>query len=110
MAAAARFAIGCGLHQITPEHALDSALLGAPEDFVELGDRIYMFWFLFIVDRVGSLWYGLPQSFANEVRRPRMNHRLIVTLNLDHFYRRLRRLGLVPRTIMRRCAFSAKYP
>ncbi|KDQ16051.1 hypothetical protein BOTBODRAFT_266526 [Botryobasidium botryosum FD-172 SS1] len=64
--AAARFAIGCGLHKITPQNPSVSGLLNPPKDSIELGDRIHTFWFLFIVDRGGSLWSGFPPSLTDE--------------------------------------------
>ncbi|KDQ16052.1 hypothetical protein BOTBODRAFT_266530 [Botryobasidium botryosum FD-172 SS1] len=64
--AAARFAIGCGLHKITPRNPSILGLLDPPRDNIELGDRIHTFWFLFIVDRGGSLWCGLPQSLTDK--------------------------------------------
>ncbi|KDQ16048.1 hypothetical protein BOTBODRAFT_173329 [Botryobasidium botryosum FD-172 SS1] len=64
--AAMRFAMACGLHRITPHNPSPSGLLNPPKDDIELGDRIHTFWYLFISDRGGCLWCGLPQSIADE--------------------------------------------
>ncbi|KDQ07188.1 hypothetical protein BOTBODRAFT_39020 [Botryobasidium botryosum FD-172 SS1] len=65
----ARFALACRLHQIDScslEASKASPLLGPPRDLVDLGDRIYLFWGLFCMDRIGSLIANLPSAFSKE--------------------------------------------
>ncbi|KDQ07109.1 hypothetical protein BOTBODRAFT_60210 [Botryobasidium botryosum FD-172 SS1] len=63
-------AFACGLNHIG---SLDldaqggpTALLGPAGDLIELGDRINMFWSIFNLDRLGSLFAGVPCGPADE--------------------------------------------
>ncbi|KDQ14231.1 hypothetical protein BOTBODRAFT_354104 [Botryobasidium botryosum FD-172 SS1] len=65
-----RFAAGCGLHAIPPLSAVIRpnclSMLNPPHDLLELGERINTFWMLFCLDRLGSIFTGLPISFPDE--------------------------------------------
>ncbi|KDQ21261.1 hypothetical protein BOTBODRAFT_61001 [Botryobasidium botryosum FD-172 SS1] len=69
ISAAARFAVGCGLHKIK-SLALDAQtptpLLSPSIDLIELGDRINMFWLLVCFDRVGSLVLAVPETITDK--------------------------------------------
>ncbi|KDQ21140.1 hypothetical protein BOTBODRAFT_49840 [Botryobasidium botryosum FD-172 SS1] len=63
ISATIRFAMACQLHEINPDmNTNQNPLLAPPRDLIELGDRIYLFWSLFCIDRSGSLITGLPSE------------------------------------------------
>ncbi|KDQ07181.1 hypothetical protein BOTBODRAFT_615635 [Botryobasidium botryosum FD-172 SS1] len=69
MSTAIRFAMACGLHRIDTYDLCSSHLspiLAPPESLIDLGDRIYMFWGLFCLDRAGSLITGFPAAFPDD--------------------------------------------
>lgn len=73
--AAARFSLACGMHKIRTRSVeatasdpdLASSLLGPPADTIELGERINIFWVIFVMDRMNSLTMNLPHTFSDEV-------------------------------------------
>ncbi|KDQ13692.1 hypothetical protein BOTBODRAFT_365219 [Botryobasidium botryosum FD-172 SS1] len=69
ISAAARFAVGCGLHQIgslSLDAQVPSALLFPCLELAELGDRITIFWELVCFDRVGSIFLDVPATIADK--------------------------------------------
>ncbi|KDQ21262.1 hypothetical protein BOTBODRAFT_61002 [Botryobasidium botryosum FD-172 SS1] len=69
ISAAARFAVGCGLHQISSlslEAQAPSALLSPCSDLVELGDRIILFWKLMCFDRAVSILLDVPSTITDK--------------------------------------------
>jgi hypothetical protein len=66
-----QIAMACNLHKIPSSvdlKAFPPSLLPPPADAFELVERINAFWFIFVVDRVGSLSCGLPIAVTDEVR------------------------------------------
>jgi len=65
-----RFAVGCGLHAIPPLNTMATrgcqSMLHPAHDVLEVGERINTFWMLFCLDRIGSIFAGLPTSLADE--------------------------------------------
>lgn len=77
----AQFAVACGMHRIT-SHKLaniyqtvqgvrssspdDWVMIGRPQDDVELGERIYLWWSIFLLDKAGSITVGLPSALPND--------------------------------------------
>jgi len=64
-----RFALACGLHEIT---SLDipsrqHSLLEPPNNLAELGERINLFWMLYINDRAASIVYRLPVAMSDKL-------------------------------------------
>ncbi|KDQ21631.1 hypothetical protein BOTBODRAFT_208982 [Botryobasidium botryosum FD-172 SS1] len=69
-----QFALACGLHEIT---SLDlsrwpSGLLQPPTNLAELGERLNLFWMLFINDRLGCLLSGSPVLMPDRVYLPQI--------------------------------------
>ncbi|KAG8888812.1 hypothetical protein FRB98_006708 [Tulasnella sp. 332] len=80
--AAARFAISCGLHllKVKPEGtqgtlaffnpsapvAGDRNILPPPEDTIAVGERVNLFWSIFLADRTGAIGTGLPVVIRDE--------------------------------------------
>lgn len=65
-----RFAIACGLHNISdPEESMQqfSGLLHPPKDKVELFERVNLWWAVYQLDRGAAVGGGLPRSIADEV-------------------------------------------
>ncbi|KAF8671216.1 GAL4-like Zn(II)2Cys6 (or C6 zinc) binuclear cluster DNA-binding domain [Rhizoctonia solani] len=72
-ASVARFAISCGLHQLSTldlrSHSPGSRaplLLPPPTDFIALGERIHAFWAIYNLDRTISAVAGLPSTFGDD--------------------------------------------
>lgn len=72
----AKFTIACGLHKIKSRvcgsHAVwdgspSKVMLPPPADDIEVGERIYAFWQIFMVERMVSASGGIPSIFENEV-------------------------------------------
>lgn len=87
-----QFAIACGLHQITlatltdaqrskklhltytpwnshvsrQNQGIAAGTLEPPQDGVELGERIYVWWCLYLLDKMGSTTLGLPSAIPDE--------------------------------------------
>ncbi|KDQ21258.1 hypothetical protein BOTBODRAFT_196950 [Botryobasidium botryosum FD-172 SS1] len=73
LSSAMRFSVGCGLHAIDSlslDRQAHNPLLPPCADLVELGDRINTFWFLFSVDRAGSLLAAVPETISDHARKP----------------------------------------
>ncbi|KAG9001585.1 accessory factor associated with RNA polymerase II [Tulasnella sp. JGI-2019a] len=80
--AAARFAISSGLHllKVKPEGVQgtlgffnpptpvsgDRKILAPPEDSIALGERVNLFWSIFLADRTGAIGTGLPVVIRDE--------------------------------------------
>ncbi|KDQ11068.1 hypothetical protein BOTBODRAFT_57612 [Botryobasidium botryosum FD-172 SS1] len=64
-----RFALACGLHEITSLDAgpQPGSLLPPPRDLIELGERINLFWMLFANDRAGSVMARLPVAMPDKI-------------------------------------------
>ncbi|CAK9783250.1 hypothetical protein CC85DRAFT_281995 [Cutaneotrichosporon oleaginosum] len=106
---AARLAFSCGLHQIPssvfqpsriPTDPNRGRLLGVmrsrawllfpPKDAIELGERIWAFWNIYIVDRTGAIGSQQPPSIPDyEVRtpfpKPLYEYELGLTTHKDDF-------------------------
>ncbi|KAG8968028.1 hypothetical protein FRC03_008893 [Tulasnella sp. 419] len=82
---AARFAMASSLHLLkvkvdnamgtltffTPGDSFEKSLLGPPKDFIDLAERINLFWSIFIADRTSSIATGLPVVIPDdEVETP----------------------------------------
>ncbi|CEL54504.1 hypothetical protein RSOLAG1IB_07107 [Rhizoctonia solani AG-1 IB] len=72
-ASVARFAISCGLHQLSTldlrSHSPGSrapSLLPPPTDYLALGERIHSFWAIYNLDRTLSVVAGLPSAFGDD--------------------------------------------
>ncbi|CAE6377639.1 unnamed protein product [Rhizoctonia solani] len=72
-ASVARFAISCGLHQLSTldlrSHSPGSrapSLLPPPTDYLALGERIHSFWAIYHLDRTISAVAGLPSAFGDD--------------------------------------------
>ncbi|WWC95459.1 hypothetical protein V866_002323 [Kwoniella sp. B9012] len=104
---AARLAVSCGLHQIPssvfkpsnlPHLNADlvgmmrhrSYVLPPPKDAIELGERIWCFWSIYVTDRCGSISTQWPPAISDEVvttpfPRPLHEYELgLVTEQDDH--------------------------
>ncbi|KDQ21633.1 hypothetical protein BOTBODRAFT_26065 [Botryobasidium botryosum FD-172 SS1] len=68
IAGALRFALACGLHEITSLEtpSRHQALLEPANNLVELGDRINLFWMLYANDRAGSIICRLPVAMPDK--------------------------------------------
>ncbi|KDQ11069.1 hypothetical protein BOTBODRAFT_465038 [Botryobasidium botryosum FD-172 SS1] len=63
-----RFALACGLHEITSlETATTGSLLSPARDLVEVGERINLFWMLYANDRAGSMLNRLPVAMPDKI-------------------------------------------
>ncbi|WVW86826.1 hypothetical protein I302_108881 [Kwoniella bestiolae CBS 10118] len=105
---AARLALSCGLHQIpssvykpTNLPHLNADLVGMmrhrsyvlppPKDAIELGERIWCFWSIYVTDRCGSISTQWPPAISDEVvttpfPRPLHEYELgLVTEQDDHY-------------------------
>ncbi|KDQ10710.1 hypothetical protein BOTBODRAFT_57914 [Botryobasidium botryosum FD-172 SS1] len=73
--ACARFALACGLHKIASRVEINSdkwttspaTLLAPPVDFIDLGDRINVFWMVFMLERTFASGKHLTSTFVDEV-------------------------------------------
>jgi hypothetical protein len=72
---AVRLAVGLGLHQLHPIgdpsvsacHQLNTFVpVAAPQDDMDMTDRIFAFWQVFVVDRCWSVFHGLPLAFPEK--------------------------------------------
>jgi len=74
IAACARFTLACGLHKITSRIEINSdkwtssaaTLLPPPADFIELGERINVFWMVFMIERVFASGNHFTSAFLDE--------------------------------------------
>lgn len=71
-ASVVRFAVSCGLHQLTHNlspHSPSSRappILPPPADYVALWERIHAFWAIFTLDRTVVSVTGLPSAFGDD--------------------------------------------
>ncbi|KAF8602779.1 hypothetical protein BDV93DRAFT_188029 [Ceratobasidium sp. AG-I] len=71
-ASVARFAVSCGLHQLThnlPPHSPTTRsppILPPPADYTALWERIHAFWAIFTLDRTVGAVTGLPSAFGDD--------------------------------------------
>ncbi|KAG5643559.1 hypothetical protein DXG03_000653 [Asterophora parasitica] len=71
---AIRLAVGLGFHQIQPPSAISPAYshhihpipISPPRDIIELSDRIFAFWQVFMIDRCWSAADELPLAFPDK--------------------------------------------
>ena len=70
--ATARFALSCGLHEISdPESYVASrtmGLLGPVRDLYHFGERVNLWWATFLLDRLLALATGLPPTILEQDR------------------------------------------
>ncbi|KDQ07874.1 hypothetical protein BOTBODRAFT_38435 [Botryobasidium botryosum FD-172 SS1] len=70
----AKFTMACGLHKITSrvwnehgaERARQNSLLPPPTDSIEVADRMYTFWMVFLIERTGSASDKLVSTFVDD--------------------------------------------
>lgn len=61
--------MACGLHQIDTTDIDSPArfpILGPPDDLIELGERIHVFWALYTADQFVSLTLGKPSAAPSD--------------------------------------------
>lgn len=68
----ARFAISCGLHRIsspvfqTPPNIVPPALLPPVKDQLELAERIYVWWQVYMADKMVAILTGLIGALPSQ--------------------------------------------